>query len=197
MLWKRILPGVPNEAVLLRITKVDLNIKRSLHQQTFSSCKLFFSYTLYIFLLADKMRNSFFQETILLGFFSNKTFDHAKAIFSFMSSLVGCLTHSDRRKSSIFLIALSRSLEIFTAPFVQFLYLIFKMHNSFLKKLYLFKSSQTIAHKWRSLVINHTMDIVKELGRKLVVTCDVFRVLMTTKPGYKLWHQQTLKYLHV
>ena len=28
---KKILPGVPNEAVLLRITKVHLDIKHSLH----------------------------------------------------------------------------------------------------------------------------------------------------------------------
>ena len=39
---KKILLGVPNEAVLLRITKDYLNIKRSLHLQTLSNCKLFF-----------------------------------------------------------------------------------------------------------------------------------------------------------
>ena len=39
---KKILLGVPNEAVLLRITKVHLNIKHFLHWQTFSNCKLFF-----------------------------------------------------------------------------------------------------------------------------------------------------------
>ena len=39
---KKILLGVPNEALLLRITKVHLNIKRSLHSQTFSNCQLFF-----------------------------------------------------------------------------------------------------------------------------------------------------------
>ena len=44
---KKILLGVPNEAVLIRITKVHLNIKRSLHWQTFSNCKLFL-YTQYI-----------------------------------------------------------------------------------------------------------------------------------------------------
>ena len=39
---KKTLLGVPNEAVLLRITKVHLNIKRSSHLQTFPNCKLFF-----------------------------------------------------------------------------------------------------------------------------------------------------------
>ena len=38
---KKTLLGVPNEAVLLRITKVHLNIKRSSHLQTFPNCKLF------------------------------------------------------------------------------------------------------------------------------------------------------------
>ena len=38
---EKVLLGVPNEAVLVRITKVHLDIKRSLGLQTFSNCEPF------------------------------------------------------------------------------------------------------------------------------------------------------------